>query len=148
MSAGPLPRPLLPQGYSVTIGNDSTGAITASVHNTYRELIIVSIAVAVIVMLFLGKLNTALAVILAIPIALSASPILYRLCGFTFNLVSLLALINAIGIVVDDSIVVAENVERYRAMGFRPQGGGVEGRKRGFSAVVAASLSILSVLIP
>jgi HAE1 family hydrophobic/amphiphilic exporter-1 len=108
----------------------------------------VSIVVAVIVMLFLGKLNTALAVILAIPIALSASPILYRLCGFTFNLVSLLALINAIGIVVDDSIVVAENVERYRAMGFSLKESVLKGASEVFSAVVAASLSLLSVLIP
>ncbi len=104
--------------------------------------------VALIVLLFLGKLNTALSVILAIPIALSASPILYNLAGFSFNLVSLLALIIAIGIVVDDSIVVSENVERYRAMGFSLKESVLKGASEVFSAVVAASLSLLSVLLP
>ncbi len=143
-----IERTQMPAGYSATIGNDTTGPITASVQNTYREILIVSLVVAIIVLLFLGKLNTAIAVILAIPIALSASPILYRLCGFTFNLVSLLALINAIGIVVDDSIVVAENVERYRAMGMSLKESVLKGASEVFSAVVAASLSLLSVLIP
>ena len=103
---------------------------------------------ALIVLLFLGKLNTALSVILAIPIALSASPILYKLCGFNFNLVSLLALVSAIGIVVDDSIVVSENVERYRVMGFTLKESVLKGASEVFSAVIAASLSLLSVLIP
>ncbi|HET6486417.1 MAG TPA: efflux RND transporter permease subunit, partial [Spirochaetia bacterium] len=138
----------LPAGYAVEISNDTTGPIRASVDSTYRELFITAIVVAIIVLLFLGKLNTAFVVILAIPIALSASPILYRLAGFSFNLVSLLALIIAIGIVVDDSIVVSENVERYRAMGFGLKESVLKGASEVFSAVVAASLSLLSVLLP
>ncbi|HVP18835.1 MAG TPA: efflux RND transporter permease subunit, partial [Spirochaetia bacterium] len=109
---------MLPSGYMIELSNDTTGPIQASVNSTYRELLITAVVVAIIVLLFLGKLNTAISVILAIPIALSAAPVLYRMAGFSFNLVSLLALIIAIGIVVDDSIVVSENVERYRAMGF------------------------------
>jgi HAE1 family hydrophobic/amphiphilic exporter-1 len=143
-----MARTKLPAGYSYTVSYDATTPIKASVNNTYRELIITSIVVAIIVLLFLGKLNTAIAVILAIPIALSASPILYKLCGFTFNLVSLLALVSAIGIVVDDSIVVAENVERYRLMGFSLKDSVLTGASEVFSAVVAASLSLLAVLIP
>ena len=115
---------------------------------TYHELFITALVVALIVLLFLGKLNTALSVILAIPIALSASPVLYRLAGFSLNLVSLLALITAIGIVVDDSIVVSENVERYLAMGFSLKDSVLRGASEVFSAVVAASLSLLSVLLP
>ncbi len=139
---------ILPKGYSVTFSNDTTGPIQASIESTYRELFVTALVVALIVLLFLGKLNTAISVILAIPIALSASPILYKLAGFSFNLVSLLALIIAIGIVVDDSIVVAENVERYRAMGFGVKESVLKGASEVFSAVVAASLSILSVLLP
>jgi hydrophobic/amphiphilic exporter-1 (mainly G- bacteria), HAE1 family len=139
---------ILPQGYTVTFSNDTTGPIKASVDSTYRELIVTALVVALIVLLFLGKLNTAIAVILAIPIALSAAPILYRFAGFSLNLVSLLALITAIGIVVDDSIVVAENVERYRVMGFNLKESVLKGASEVFSAVVAASLSLLSVLLP
>jgi hydrophobic/amphiphilic exporter-1 (mainly G- bacteria), HAE1 family len=138
----------LPAGYRVTISNDTTGPIRASVDSTYHELFITALVVAIIVLLFLGKLNTALSVILAIPIALSAAPVLYNLAGFSFNLVSLLALIIAIGVVVDDSIVVSENVERYRAMGFGLKESVLRGASEVFSAVVAASLSLLSVLLP
>ena len=116
---------------------------------TYHELFITALVVAIIVLLFLGKLNTALSVILAIPIALSAAPDpVPPVAGFSLNLVSLLALIIAIGIVVDDSIVVAENVERYRAMGFGLKESVLKGASEVFSAVVAASLSLLSVLLP
>jgi hydrophobic/amphiphilic exporter-1 (mainly G- bacteria), HAE1 family len=138
----------LPRGYSLTYSNDSSGPIKASVNATYHELFITALVVAIIVLLFLGKLNTALSVILAIPIALSASPILYRMSGFSLNLVSLLALIIAIGIVVDDSIVVSENVERYRKMGFGLKESVLKGASEVFSAIVAASLSLLSVLLP
>ena len=143
-----LDHTTLPSGYLLTYSNDTTGPIQASVKATYDELFLTGLVVALIVLLFLGKLNTAVSVILAIPIALSASPILYRLSGYTFNLVSLLALIIAIGIVVDDSIVVAENVERYRAMGFSLKDSVLKGASEVFSAIVAASLSLLSVLLP
>ncbi len=145
---GLLAKTLLPAGYSITISNDTTGPVSASVAATFKELAITALVVALIVLLFLGKLNTALSVILAIPIALAASPILYNLAGFSFNLVSLLAMITAIGIVVDDSIVVSENVERYRLMGFPMKEAVLKGASEVFSAVVAASLSLLSVLLP
>ena len=138
----------LPKGYSLTISNDTTGPITASINSTYQELGITALVVALICLLFLGKLNTTLSVVLAIPIALSAAPILYSLMGFSFNLVSLLAMIVAIGIVVDDSIVVSENVERYRKMGYSLKDSVLKGASEVFSAVVAASLSLLSVLLP
>jgi len=138
----------LPTGYHIAVSSDTTGPIVASVHSTFHELWITAIVVAVIVLLFLGRLNTAFTVILAIPIALSAAPVLYGLLGFTFNEVSLLALIVAIGIVVDDSIVVAENVERYRAMGMDRRTAVLRGASQVFGAVTAASLSLLAVLIP
>jgi hydrophobic/amphiphilic exporter-1 (mainly G- bacteria), HAE1 family len=143
-----LKKTQMPKGYTITMSNDSTGPIRASVKATYWELFSTLIVVALIVLLFLGKPNTAFSVILAIPIALSASPILYKLAGFSFNLVSLLAMVIAIGIVVDDSIVVAENVERYRKMGFSLKEAVLKGASEVFSAVVAASLSLLSVLLP
>jgi len=138
----------LPRGYSLTISNDTTGPITASIDSTFKELGLTALVVGLICLLFLGKLNTTLSVVLAIPIALSAAPILYALLGFSFNLVSLLAMIVAIGIVVDDSIVVSENVERYRAMGYSLKESVLKGASEVFGAVVAASLSLLSVLLP
>ena len=143
-----LARTKMPVGYQVDFSNDTTASIRASLDSTYREIAITAAVVALIVLLFLGKLNTAFSVILAVPIALSAAPILFNLAGFTLNLVSMLAMIVAIGVVVDDSIVVAENVERYRAMGFGQREAVLKGASEIFSAVVAATLSLLSVLIP
>ncbi|MCX7024706.1 MAG: efflux RND transporter permease subunit [Spirochaetes bacterium] len=137
-----------PGGYAFHFGMDNTGPIRASIDSTYRELITSLIVVAIIVLLSLGKPNAAFAVIVSIPISLSASPILYRLMGFSFNLVSLLALVTAIGIVVDDSIVVAENVERYRSMGFGLKEAVLKGGSEVFTAVVASTLSLLAVLLP
>ncbi|GGR08855.1 efflux RND transporter permease subunit [Deinococcus ruber] len=138
----------LPTGYSLTYSNDSTGPIRSAIAATTRELWVTALVVALVTLLFLGRLNTAFTVIAAIPISLAAAPILYRLSGFTFNQVSLLALIVAIGIVVDDSIVVAENVERYRALGYDRVQSVLRGASEVFSAVAAASLSLLAVLIP
>ncbi len=138
----------LPTGYQILYSNDTTAPIQASVDATYHELFLTAIVVAFVVLLFLGRLNTALSVILAIPIALSAAPVLYHFLGYSLNLVSLLALIVAIGIVVDDSIVVSENVERHRAMGASRMRAVLQGSSEVFSAVAAASLSLLSVLIP
>jgi HAE1 family hydrophobic/amphiphilic exporter-1 len=143
-----LKKAALPAHYALTISNDTTGPITASIDSTYHELFLTALVVALICLLFLGKLNTTISVVLAIPIALAASPILFALMGFTFNLVSLLAMIVAIGIVVDDSIVVSENVERYRLMGYSQKDAVLKGASEVFSAVVAASLSLLSVLLP
>ena len=143
-----LQKTTLPAGWEVQYSNDTTEPIKASVNATYHELFVTAIVVAIIVLLFLGKLNTAFSVILAIPIALSASPVLYRLAGFSLNQVSLLALITAIGIVVDDSIVVSENVDRYIAMGFSLKDSVLRGASEVFSAVVAATLSLLAVLLP
>ncbi|WP_272976381.1 efflux RND transporter permease subunit [Deinococcus geothermalis] len=138
----------LPAGYQLTLASDTTSATRATVDDTFREFLLAIAAVGVIVLLFLGRLNTVFAVILAIPISISAAPLLYSVLGFSFNIVSLLAIIVAIGIVVDDSIVVAENVQRYRDMGYGLLRSVLLGGSEVFSAVTAASFSLLAVLIP
>lgn len=138
----------LPAGYSVKLASDTTRETRATVKDTFKEFLLAVGAVGVICLLFLGRLNTVLAVILAIPISISAAPLLYASLGYTFNIISLLAIIVAIGIVVDDSIVVGENVQRYRDMGYSPIRSVLLGGSEVFSAVTAASFSLLAVLIP
>ncbi len=138
----------LPRGYSLSLSEDSTRTTRATVNDTFKEFLIGIAAVGVVVLLFLGRLNTVFAVVLAIPISISAAPLLYSLFGFTFNLISLLAIIVAIGIVVDDSIVVAENVQRYRDLGYNQLKSVLYGGSEVFSAVTAASFSLLAVLVP
>ncbi len=138
----------LPAGYSTGISNDNSVSISASVNDTATEAFLVAGIVALVVLITLGKLNTSLAVVLAIPISLSAAPLIFGLFGFTFNIITLLALIVAMGIVVDDSIVVAENVERFRHMGYGPVESVLKGASEVFSAVAAATFSLLAVLLP
>jgi HAE1 family hydrophobic/amphiphilic exporter-1 len=137
-----------PAGYTVVVSNDTSTGITNSVNDTLKEGLLVAAAVTVICLITLGKLNTAFAVVLAIPISLSAAPIIFALFGFTFNIITLLALIVAMGIVVDDSIVVAENVERYREQGYGLIPSVLKGSSEVFSAVAASTFSLLAVLIP
>uniref|UniRef100_UPI0025E28A4C efflux RND transporter permease subunit n=1 Tax=Deinococcus sp. TaxID=47478 RepID=UPI0025E28A4C len=138
----------LPPGYSLSLASDTTRTTRATVNDTFKEFLIGIAAVGVVVLLFLGRLNTVFAVVLAIPISISAAPLFYSLFGFTFNLISLLAIVVAIGIVVDDSIVVAENVQRYRDLGYSRLNSVLYGGSEVFSAVTAASFSLLAVLVP
>lgn len=141
-------RSELPAGYSLSIATDTTTQTRATIDDTVTEFFLAMLAVGAIVLLFLGRLDTVFAVILAVPISISAAPLLYSQLGFTFNIISLLAIIVAIGIVVDDSIVVAENVQRYRALGYNRLKSVLLGGSEVFSAVTAASFALLAVLIP
>ncbi len=138
----------LPAGYKLTLASDTTTSTRATVKDTFGEFLIAVAAVGLICLLFLGRLNTVFAVVLAIPISISAAPLLFGTMGITFNIISLLAIIVAIGIVVDDSIVVAENVQRYRDLGYSTLRSVLLGGSEVFSAVTAASFSLLAVLIP
>ncbi len=147
-SRAALASVVVPAGYTLTTVGDGASYIQHSVDDTVKEGVLVAVAVAIICLLALGKVNTAFAVILAIPISLAAAPLLFQIMGFSLNIITLLALIVAMGIVVDDSIVVAENVERYIHMGYSRTDAVLRGASEIFSAVSAATWSLLAVLIP
>ncbi|MEN2981515.1 MAG: efflux RND transporter permease subunit [Thermus sp.] len=138
----------LPQGYRAEVALDSTRFIRAAVEDTVREAFLAALAVSLVVLVFLGKLNSVFSVILAIPITLSGAILLFGVLGFTYNLISLLALTVAVGIVVDDSIVVAENIDRYRRLGFGLKEAVLRGASEVSVAVAAATLSLLAVFLP
>lgn len=138
----------LPEGYKTTIVSDTTEAIKLQVEDTWKDAFLTVIVVSIVCLIFLGKLNTVFSVVLAIPISILGAIIMFKLLGFTFNIISLLAIIVAVGIVVDDSIVVAENVERYRRMGFNLKDSVLKGASEVTSAVSASTLSLMAVFIP
>lgn len=138
----------LPQGYQARIVGDTTTFIENTVNDTFREVLLVAAIVSFITLIFLGKLNSVFSVVLAIPITMSGALIVFGLLGFTFNVISLLAIIVAVGIVVDDSIVLAENIERYRRMGYDNLQAVLKGATEVLSAVSAATLSLLAVFLP
>ncbi len=139
---------LIRGGYTLRIVSDTTKSIKGTVNDTWSEVIVTIVAVSLVCLIFLGRLNTVFAVVLAIPISLSGALILFGILGFTFNIISLLAITVAVGIVVDDSIVVAENVERYRKMGYGLKDSVLKGTGEVLSAVSASTMSLIAVFLP
>jgi hydrophobic/amphiphilic exporter-1 (mainly G- bacteria), HAE1 family len=101
-----------PSDLAYTVFFDTTVFVNATITEVVRTLVIAIILVAIVVFLFLGKLRTTLIPLLAVPVSIIATFAVLLLIGYSANTVSLLALVLAIGIVVDDAIVVVENIER------------------------------------
>ena len=138
----------LPQGYTAEVVTDTTTQTAATVNDTITEIFIAIAAVALVVMFFVGRLGTIFAVVLAIPISIAGAFILFGLMGFTLNLITLLSITVAVGLVVDDSIVVAENIDRFQRMGYGRKEAVVRGASEVAAAVLAATLSLLAVFLP
>ena len=138
----------LPEGYRTEIVGDASIFVAASVNDTLKEMVLAALAVSLIVLLFTGRLGSVLAVVLAIPVSISGALIVFNLLDFTFNIITLLAITVAIGLVVDDAIVVAENIDRYREKGLSRRDSVLKGAGDVSTAVLAATLSLLAVFIP
>ena len=138
----------VPPGYNVRTTFDITRFTRATVRDTFVESLLTALIVSVVILIFLGRTNSALSVILAIPVTLASSVVIYGILGFTFNVISLLALIVAVGLVVDDAIVVAENIDRWLAMGYARMEAVLKGASEVSTAVLATTLSLLAVFLP
>jgi hydrophobic/amphiphilic exporter-1 (mainly G- bacteria), HAE1 family len=138
----------LPPGYEVRVIADSSVFIENSVFDTIRETGLAVLAVAFIVLLFVGRLGSTFSVVLAIPITMTGAIMLFGVLGFTFNVVTLLAITVAVGLVVDDSIVIAENIDRYRALGLGMKEAVLQGAGEVAVPVLTATLSLLAVFVP
>ena len=143
-----LARLDLPNGYQTTVVGDTTVFVANSVFDTLRETLLAGLAVAFIVLLFVGRLGSTFSVVIAIPITITGAIIIFGLLGFTFNVVTLLAVTVAVGLVVDDSIVIAENIERHRVMGYGLKEAVFVGAGEVSVAVLTATLSLLAVFLP
>ena len=135
----------LPDGYSTQVVNDTTIETEATVNDTLLETGIAILAVGLVIMFFVGRLGTVFAVVLAIPISIAGAFIVFGLLGFSLNLITLLAITVAVGLVVDDSIVVAENIDRFQNMGYSNKDAVIQGAGEVSTPVLAATLSLLAV---
>ena len=122
------------------------------IRGSVREVIVsLSIAVAIVfavIFAFIGSLRPTLIPAAAIPVALIGTIAAIWLLGFSINILTLLALVLATGMIVDDSIVVVENVQRHRTMGLKPMAAAVVGTRQVFFAVIATTATLVSVFIP
>jgi multidrug efflux pump len=127
---------------------DQADFIRASLSNIQNSIIEAILLVLVIVFLFLRNIRATLIPLIAVPISLVGSVILLKIFGFSINTITLLAMVLAIGLVVDDAIVVLENIERHLANGMKPLKAALEGSREIGFAIVAMTLTLASVYAP
>jgi multidrug efflux pump len=138
----------LPPGMELGINFDSTQFIEESVHEIQFELLLSVILTALICWLFLGSLGATLNVILAIPMSLLGTVACIYFFGFTLNTFTLLGLALAVGIVVDDAIMVLENIFRHGEMGKDRVRAAREGTAEISFAALAATLAVCAIFLP
>ena len=138
----------LPEDMTIGVTNDSTTFIRDSVNEIQFELLLSVVLTAFVCWLFLGSLSSTLNVILAIPMSLLGTVAIIYFLGFTFNTFTLLGLALAVGIVVDDAIMVMENIFRHREGGKALVPAALEGTKEIAFAALAATLAVVAIFVP
>ncbi|WP_273725959.1 efflux RND transporter permease subunit [Brucella gallinifaecis] len=138
----------LPEGVRITVTSDDANFIKGAIHEVEIALIASVIIVVVIIFMFLWDIRATLIPALAMPVALIGTFAAIYLTGFSVNILTLLALVLATGLVVDDAIVVLENIVRRRNQGMGPRAAAVLGTQEVFFAVVATTLTLVAVFVP
>lgn len=138
----------LPDNYEIGINFDSTRFISASVHELVYTLIRSAVLTSLVCWLFLGSLSSTFNILLAIPTSILGTFIVLKFAGFTLNTFTLLGLSLAIGIVVDDAIMVLENIVRHRERGESQVEAALKGSKEITFAAIASTLAIIAIFIP
>ena len=141
-------QPQLPSGVSTTITGDVTNYVRAALSNVELDLFLGIFIAALVLAIFLHRLTNTIIVMLAIPVSLISTFAVMYFLHFSLDLISLMALSLLIGILVDDSIVVLENIHRHRAMGKEPGQAAIDGRMEIGAAAVAITLTDVVVYAP
>ena len=137
-----------PRGLEYRIVYNPTEFIAASVNAVYQTLLEAVLLVVVVIVIFLQSWRTAIIPLLAIPVSLIGTFAVMLALGYTLNLLTLFGLILAIGIVVDDAIVVVENVERNIADGMSPKEASTRTMEEVQSAIIGTTLVLIAVFVP
>lgn len=137
-----------PEGVKYDISLDSTAAITAGINDIVETLIIALILVILVVFIFIQDWRATLIPTIAIPVSLIGAFIFFPMLDFTINVLSLLGLVLAIGIVVDDAIVVVEAVQVNISKGMKAKEATLDAMRKVSAPVVATTLVLIAVFIP
>jgi multidrug efflux pump len=138
----------LPPGIQIDIANDNSVFIAKSIDSVFRTILEAVVLVALVIFVFLRTLRASIIPIITIPVCLVGTFALMALAGFSINTLTLLALVLAIGLVVDDAIVVLENIYRHIEEGLDPFSASIKGvREVGF-AVIAMTVTLAAVYAP
>ncbi|MCC2658981.1 MAG: multidrug efflux protein [Panacagrimonas sp.] len=138
----------LPQGLDAEIGYDSTIYIREAIREVITTLVEAVFIVIVVIFLFLGSMRNSLIPAVTVPLSLIGGLFLMLAMGFTINLLTLLAMVLAIGMVVDDAIIVMENVHRHIEEGMTPMDASIRGARELVSPVIAMTITLMAVYAP
>ena len=138
----------LPEDINIAVGFNTTEYIQQSINEVQQTVFIALALVIAVIFLFLRDWRTTLIPIIVIPIALIGAFFVMYVAGFSINVLTMLAIVLAIGLVVDDAIVVLENIYAKMEQGLPTIEAGILGAKEIFFAVVATSLALVSVFMP
>jgi multidrug efflux pump len=141
-------RAELPTGMNAIIAFDSTTYIDSAIHDVVHTLVETVLIVIVVIFLFLGSLRSVLVPLVAIPVSLIGAVFLMQVLGFTVNLLTLLAIVLAVGLVVDDAIVVVENVERNMRDGKSALNAALVGARELVGPIIAMTITLAAVYAP
>lgn len=141
-------RPTLPEGMNIELNFDSSEFIEGALSEVIKTLIYASLMVVVVIYLFLGSVKATLIPAVTVPISLLASFIFLNMFGFSINILTLLALVLAIGLVVDDAIVMIENIHRRLELGEPPLLASYRGAREVGFAIVATTAVLIAVFAP
>ncbi len=140
--------PQLPEGLEARIPYDLTEYIRNAINDVVQTLIEAVVIVIVVIFLFLGSVRSVLIPAVAVPLSLVGALFPMLLMGFSINLLTLLAMILAIGIVVDDAIIVLENIHRHMEEGMTPKDAAIRGARELAWPVVAMTTTLVAVYLP
>ncbi|RYE78451.1 MAG: multidrug efflux protein, partial [Myxococcales bacterium] len=138
----------LPTGLEAAIAFDSTDYINHAIDEVAHTLLETVLIVVVVIYCFLGSFRTVLVPLVAIPVSLIGAVFLMQVLGFTVNLLTLLAVVLAVGLVVDDAIVVVENVERHMADGHSALEASLMGARELVGPIIAMTITLAAVYAP
>jgi len=138
----------LPPGIRVEVANDNSVFIDRSIRSVYTTIAEAVVLVALVILIFLRTLRASIIPLLTIPVALIGAFALMALAGFSINTLTLLALVLAIGLVVDDAIVMLENIYRHIEEGMTPFQAALKGAREVGFAIVAMTMTLVAVYAP
>ncbi|EJC67257.1 cation/multidrug efflux pump [Rhizobium leguminosarum bv. viciae WSM1455] len=138
----------LPEGTTIAVTSDDAVFIQGAIHEVVLALVLAAVIVTAVIYLFLRDWRATLIPAVSMPVALIGTLAAIYMVGFSINILTLLAIVLATGLVVDDAIVVLENIVRRRSEGMGPRAAAVLGTREVFFAVIATTATLAAVFIP
>ena len=139
---------VMPEGMKIDVGYDSSIFIAKSIENVFHTIIEAVVLVVLVIFVFLRSFRATLVPIVTIPVSLVGAFIFMWLFGFSINTLTLLALVLAVGLVVDDAIVMLENISRHVEAGMAPMAAAIKGAREISFAVIAMTITLAAVYAP